>query len=459
VPVTPGVRREQLRANLWLLPALLVVGAGVLFGVTYGLDLVAHHGGLTLPGWIDTGDAGSARTILTAIAAAVITVAGVVFSVTIVAFTLASTQFGPRILRNFLRDRGTQATLGTFVATFVYCVLVLGSVSSRGANPFVPHLSTAVALLLVLVDVVVLIYFIHHVTTSIQLNEVVFSIAQDLGEAVDALDGDAGSPGATSASDLEAVRRRVERDGVQIPATTSGYLQAIGHRTLVEIATAHDAVIELTFRPGHFVTIGRPLATVWPATAEPAVARLLERAHVTGPHRTLHQDLQLAIDQLVEIAIRALSPAVNDTFTALSCIDWLGDGLTRVSGRTLPSGVIRDDTGAVRLIVPPLEYDRLVNRAFDQIRQAGRGMPAVGIRQLETLSRIAEQTRSDTQRQVIARQAAMLLRQGTDPNAVAEPHDREDLQRRHHAVEQALAQAARSTAGSATPGLAPSRFS
>lgn len=451
----PGVRREKLRANLWLLPALLVVAASLLFGVTYTLDLVAHHGGLSLPAWIDTGDANSARIILTAIAAAVITVAGVVFSVTIVAFTLASTQFGPRILRNFLRDRGTQATLGTFVATFVYSVLALGSVSSRGAHPFVPHLSTAVALLLMLIDVVVLIYFIHHVTTSIQLNEVVFSIARDLGRAVDTLETDEPSPESASSPDLDELLRRLDRDGVEVPATTSGYLQAIEHGRLVGIATESEAVIELTFRPGHFVTIGRPLATVWPASAEPAVARLLERTHVTGPHRTLDQDLQFAIDQLVEIAIRALSPAVNDTFTALSCIDWLGDGLTRLSGRPLPSGVLRDAGGAIRVLVPPLDYERLVNRSFDQIRQAGRGMPAVGIRQLDTLSRIAEQTRSDAQRTVIARQAAMLLRQGIDPDAVSEPLDRDDLQRRYDKVKRSLARAGRSSVDPATCGGHP----
>jgi uncharacterized membrane protein len=440
--VIPGVRREKLRANLWMLPALLVV---------------AHSGGLALPAWVDTGDANAARTILTAIAAAVITVAGVVFSVTIVALTLASTQFGPRILRNFLRDRGTQATLGTFVATFVYSVLVLGSVSTRGSDPFVPHLSTAVALLLVLVDVVVLIYFIHHVTTSIQLNEVVFSIARDLGRAVDTLKGDeAPSPGSGDQVELEELRRRLTRDGVEIPATTSGYLQAIGHDELVAMAAEADAVIELTYRPGHFVTIGHPLGRVWPGPAAPAVARLLERAHVTGPHRTLYQDLQFAIDQLVEIAIRALSPAVNDTFTALSCIDWLGDGLARLSGKPLPDGVSRDSSGAIRLLVPPLGYGQLVNRAFDQIRQAGRGLPAVGIRQLDTLARIAEQTRSDDQRRVIARQAAMLLRQGTDPDAVPEEHDRDDLRRRHDAVERALGRAARRPVGPPSPEAAPS---
>jgi uncharacterized membrane protein len=454
--VIPGVRREQLRSNLWMLPALLVLVATALFGLTYALDRAAHAGSVSLPGFIDTGDANAARTILTAIAAAVITVAGVVFSITIVALTLASTQFGPRILRNFLRDRGTQATLGTFVATFVYSVLVLGSVSNRGTRPFVPHLSTATALLLVLIDVVVLIYFIHHVTTSIQLNEVVFSIARDLGRAVDTLEVDT-PPESLRPGEVEELRRRLDHEGVEIPATTSGYLQAIGHDTLVTIAADADAVVELTYRPGHFVTIGRPLGKVWPGTAEPAVARRFERTHVTGPHRTLYQDLQFAIDQLVEIAIRALSPAVNDTFTALSCIDWLGDALARLSGRPLPTGVIRDATGAIRLLVPPLDYAHLMNRAFDQIRQAGRGLPAVGIRQLDTLSRIAELTRSDEQRRAIARQAEMLLRQGTDASAVPEPLDQADVRRRYDTVERALERAARragSSAAAAEPGSA-----
>jgi uncharacterized membrane protein len=162
-------RRESLRASLWLVPTILIVVAVALFLLLYVVDRMAYDGKLDLPGWVDNGSADAARQVLTALAAAIITVIGLVFSVTIVALTLASTQFGPRMLRNFTRDRGTQVTLGTFVATFVFVVLTLGSVGHGAHGDFVPHLSITVALALVLVDLAVLVYFINHVAQSIQL--------------------------------------------------------------------------------------------------------------------------------------------------------------------------------------------------------------------------------------------------------------------------------------------------
>ena len=165
-------RREALRTTLWVVPTIEVALAVALFAATYAIDRAAYRGELTLPAWVNNGSADAARQILIGIAAAVITVVGLVFSITIVALTLASTQFGPRMLRNFVRDRGTQITLGTFVATFVFSVLTLGSVAHStpgGHGDFVPHLSITVAIGLVLVDLGVLIYFIHHVAKSIQL--------------------------------------------------------------------------------------------------------------------------------------------------------------------------------------------------------------------------------------------------------------------------------------------------
>ena len=174
-----------MRASLWFVPTILIVLAVALFALTHWLDRVAYEGELGLPGWVDNGSADAARQILTALAAAIITVVGLVFSITIVALTLASTQFGPRILRNFARDRGTQVTLGTFVATFVFVVLTLASIAHGARGDFVPHLSITISLGLVLVDLAVLVYFIHHVATSIQLPQVIASIALDLTTAID----------------------------------------------------------------------------------------------------------------------------------------------------------------------------------------------------------------------------------------------------------------------------------
>ena len=198
---------------------------------------------------------------------------------------------------------------------------------------------------------------------------------------------------------------------------------------MVDIAARTDAVIRLDHRPGHFLVAGRPLATVWPQGAAEQVALDLAQAHVTGPHRTLMQDPVFAIDQLVEIAIRALSPAVNDTFTALTCIDWLAAGLSRISGRTLVEGVYRDRFGRVRLIESDPSYARMVNRAFDKIRQAARGMPAVIIRMMDSLATIMEETTSSEQRRILVRQAEMIFLSAKE--SVSEPNDLEDIRSRY----------------------------
>src|ERR1700719_2663869 len=188
-------RREVLRTSLWFVPSLEVVAAIGLFIGTLAADRAAYRGDFTLPSWVISGSADAARQILTAIAAAVITVVGVVFSIILVTLTLASTQFGPRMLRNFIRDRGTQLTLGTFVATFVYAVLVLVSIGPASHGNFVPHIGVTVTLGLMVAALGVLIYFIHHTATSIQLPQVIASIARDLSEAIDVQGGhDAGRP-------------------------------------------------------------------------------------------------------------------------------------------------------------------------------------------------------------------------------------------------------------------------
>jgi uncharacterized membrane protein len=215
-------------------------------------------------------------------------------------------------------------------------------------------------------------------------------------------------------------------------ANKSGYLQAVGYEQLIDIAETLDAVIRLTHRPGHFVVAGRPLATVWPAGAAGQVDAALDKAHVTGPHRTLTQDPVFAIDQLVEIAIRALSPAVNDTFTALTCIDWLSAGLSEVSTRVLEEGVYRGRSGKIRLIEFDPSYARMVNRSFDKVRQAGRGMPAVVIRLLDSLEHIVESTTSPRQRAVLLRQAEMILRGAAED--VPEELDLSDIRARFDRV-------------------------
>src|SRR5689334_6005896 len=422
-------RREILRTNLWVVPSLEVLGAAALFGCTLLLDRAAYQGAFAVPSWMISGSADAARQILTAIAAAVITVVGVVFSIILVTLTLASTQFGPRMLRNFIRDRGTQLTLGTFV----YAVLVLVSIGPGPHGDFVPHIGVTTTLGLLVADLAILIYFIHHTAVSIQLPQVIASIARDLAGAIEAQGGGQHpSGGPESGSAATEVVALLDSGGEPVRAPTSGYVQFIRLESLVTFAADEGAIISLSYRPGHFIMQGHPVATVWPPAAAAQVSEVLGRSHITGPYRTLTQDVSFGIDQLVEIAIRALSPAVNDTFTALTCIDWLGDSLCKIMRHWHPARVHRDGQGYVRVIAAQPGYERLVQRAFEKIRQAGQGMPAVMIRQLEALAKMMTETSDAGQRRLLLDQAEMIQR--ASERSVAEASDRADVGRRFEAV-------------------------
>ncbi|HLX51742.1 MAG TPA: DUF2254 domain-containing protein [Streptosporangiaceae bacterium] len=424
-------RREVLRTNLWFVPGIEVIASVALFAGTSLLDQAAYRGVFGYPSWVISGTAGTAQQILTSIAAAVITVVGVVFSIILVTLTLASTQFGPRMLRNFIRDRATQLTLGTFVATFVYAVLVLVSIGPGSHGDFVPHIGVTVTMALMVADLAVLIYFIHHTAASIQLPQVIASIARDLSEAIEIQGGEESTASSRGPSPAELLSL-METGGGVVRAPASGYLQFIRHGILVKLATEAEAVISLDHRPGHFIVQGHPFAKVWPPEAAARVTDALGRAHITGPYRTLTQDVSFGIDQLVEIAIRALSAAVNDTFTALTCIDWLGDNLCKIINRWHPARVHRDGQGYVRIIAAQPTYERLVQRAFEKIRQASSGMPAVMIRQLEALAKIMAETSEAGQRSVLLEQAEMIGR--LSERTVPEAADRADIRRRYEAV-------------------------
>jgi uncharacterized membrane protein len=328
------------------------------------------------------------------------------------------------------------------VATFVYATLVLISIGpgAGGGRNFVPHLSITVSVALVTLSMAVLIYFIHHIAASIQLPQVIASIARDLSQAIDTESRDHGPP-LESGPSVDELLRRMSEGGGTVPAPASGYLQFISHGMLRGLAAEKGAVIQLLHRPGQFLVQGHPIATVWPPGAADEVSRALRRAHITGSNRTLAQDLSFAVDQLVEIAIRALSPAVNDTFTALTCIDWLGASLCKITTQWRPVRIHRDSHGYVRVITAHVSYRSLIERAFEKIRQAARGMPAVLIRQLDALSKIVDHTADDERRELLLAQAAMILTASEE--SVPEPSDRADVQR---AYDEVLAAAGRQTA-------------
>ena len=426
-------RREALRTNLWVVPVVETVAVVLLFGFTYTVDREAYDGTIQFPSWVLSGTSDVARVLLATVAAAIITVVGIVFSITIVALTLASTQFGPRMLRNFVRDPGTQIALGTFVASFCYAMISLVSVGGGPHGEFVPHLSITVTLIFTLLDVAVLIFFFNHIASMIQLPVVIAKIAGTLDAEIGGLehDGDFGV-GAAHGRSHEELLAQLTESGAPIRTPRSGYLQVIRHDTLVKIATRADAVVQLPYRPGHFVVAGQVIARVWPPEAAASVEDRLALGHVTGAYRTLPQDISFGFDQLVEIALRALSPAVNDTFTGMTCVDWISDCLVRLSTSWRPHRIRRDAQGQIRVIAFQPDFGRIVERCFDTIRQAAVGMPAIMIRQLDALGKIIEQIPDRKRRTPLVRQAEAIQRLSLA--TVPDPSDRADVTERFEAV-------------------------
>jgi len=287
-----------------------------------------------------------------------------------------------------------------------------------------------VTLALLVLDLGVLIYFIHHIATQIQLPQVIASIARDLSRAI--ATQMANTAASAEIPDRAAGLAEPSVPGGTVAAPSSGYLQFIDRRTLLRIASRADVVIHMMYRPGHFLVQGYPLATVWPADRAELVSRELGRSHVTGPYRTLVQDVSFGLDQLVEIALRALSPAVNDTFTAMTCIDWIGDSLCKVTGSWRPTHVFCDEAGTVRVITTEPTYERLVQRSFEKIRQAGQGMPAIMIRQLDALAKIMQRATTPADRALLLDQAAMIQRLGE--STVPEESDRTAVTAAYQAV-------------------------
>lgn len=329
-------RRYELRTSLWLIPSVIIAGFVLL---ALGALTVDDHL-LTddrFPVLLDPGSAGDVRNLMEAIAGASITVVALVASLTLVTLTVASTQFGPRLIRTFLATRAPKITIGLYVGTFVYSLIVLMAVHDSDAYDFVPRLAAAIAVIAAMADAVALVWYLHATAVSIQPATVVNRIAAQLDEALDELAAMGELVGDGDPSLVDDLIDRIDDEGTVVTAAESGYLKRVEHDELVAMATRADATLHLTVRPGQFVLAGSPVAkvVVGPDGRRPTAAEV-NAGLLIGAQRTVEQDLRFAVDQLVEIALRALSPAINDTFTGLTCVNWLAGALLRLSQDPLP---------------------------------------------------------------------------------------------------------------------------
>lgn len=433
---------DRIRSSFWFLPAVMAAGAMVLAFVTVALDKQMTDW-LTL-NWDFTfnGGAEGASSLLGVIAGSMITIAGVVFSMTLVALSLASSQLGPRLLRNFMSDTPTQVVLGTFVATFLYCLLVLRTIRRAEEILFVPHLSVSLGVLLAVVSVGVLIYFIHHVSVSIQANEIVARVGTDLIQGVERLFPEnigRGAPRIPTEPPDTGFLDTFGREARPVGAAGDGYLQFVDGDALMALAMQEDIVIRLERRPGHYVVAARPLALVWPGNKVTDQLRdHVNSVFALGNQRTFGQDIEFAVNQLVEIAIRALSPGVNDPFTAMTCVDHLGSALCRLAQRDMPSPYRHDSQDQLRLITPVFTFPDVTDVAFNQIRQYGRTSTAVTIRLLETIAEVAGFVHRPEDRAALLRHAEMIARGARE--GLPEEEDRQEVEERFQSANQLLSE-------------------
>ncbi|MBL9082531.1 MAG: DUF2254 domain-containing protein [Planctomycetales bacterium] len=366
---------EQVRTGFWFLPSLMALGALLASTVTVALDGAGVDRWLDARGWVYAGGAEGASAVLAAIAGAMITIAGVVFSLTLVALSQASSQFGPRLLRNFMRDTANQLVLGAFVSTFLYCLLVLRTIRRTDEGAFVPHLSVTIGVALAVVSIGVLIYFIHHVSVSIHADRLISRVHQELLASIDRLfPEEIGDEPPGSVNSEPQLPDSDDERFVAVPSPTDGYVQLIDADGLLRLTVERDLVVRILLRPGDYAVRRLPLLRVWPSERiDDDVRRALVGVFVFGDERTSPQDAGYPIAQLVEVALRALSPGINDPFTAITCIDRLTSALARLADRELPSPWRFDEERRPRIYAPAATFEGLLSASFRPIWEFGKG--------------------------------------------------------------------------------------
>ncbi|SKA14489.1 DUF2254 domain-containing protein [Consotaella salsifontis] len=389
---------ERISASYWFLPSVMAPFAALLAFVLIQVDLRLPPDFYGHSAFLFAAQPDGARAVLSAIGGSMIGVAGTVFSVTMATVVFASGSYGPRLLTNFMNDRGNQVTLGVFVATFVYSMLVLRSVrdAAEGAALFVPNTAVFGAIILALGSIAVLIYFIHHVPSNIHISNVIAGIAHalldEIGDRFPKDIGEGADDTLTQAHLPDGLNKGLDErtaGTVAILAARSGYAQVIDDVSLMKIAKERDIVIRLSCQPGSFVHPGLVLFTVWPARkVDDDLHDALLATVALGNARTPAQDILFLFDELVEIAGRALSPGVNDPFTAVTCIDWLSAAFSELAGRRTPGAFRMDDDGVPRIIVEPHGFAEYLDHAFGRLRQYAARDRIAGARFIEALTSV-----------------------------------------------------------------------
>ncbi len=458
---------SRLLSTLWFVPSLIVIGALALGVVMVQLSAIADNEILARWPRLFGANAEASQSMLSAIAGSMITVAGVTFSITMVAVTQASSQYTPRILRNFMRDRANQVVLGIFVGIFAYCLLVLRTIRSGDDYTFVPSFAVLLSIVLAIVGIGVLIFFVHHIASTLQASTILERVSRETVEAIDSLfpqlmgEEVEGDELPSDTRELSAAAWRA------VPARRTGYIQRLDADGLLRAANEHGVVIRMERGIGEFVVEGLPLAAFVPRSALPVrvagvasaantargasgatgaaktsnrardasgtteapageadIARAIVGQFALSSYRTVDQDVSFGIRQLVDIALKALSPGINDTTTAVSCVDYLGAVLVRLVQRRVEQPCRAVD-GELLVIARGPSFHRLLREAVDEIRQNASNNVSVLARLVEQLAVVASVTRLPGRRALIVEQIE-LIREVVE-RTIQAPSDRRRL--------------------------------
>lgn len=424
---------DDLRTGLWFAPLVMGLGGALIAALSLWFEVWLNQAAAAAPWFVYVGAADEARTVTSILLSSMITMASLVFSITMVVVTLAASQFGPRLVRNFTSSRQTQAVLGVFVMTTVHCMLTLLAIGWRRGEETLPQYAVTAAILLTLVSLGLLVLHLHLLARLIVSETVIARVVGEFDELLETLGPLEGEPEEANPDPPEGFYETARFVG---PPRT-GYVCAIAFDLLAAAAERADAVVGLTFRPGDFVIAEGGGVGIHPADrATPELLRAVDDALVIGEHRTPLQDPEFAIRHLVEIAVRALSPAINDPYTATAVINQLSASLARLFQRRLPPAALRDARGGLRVLCPQPTYGTLVSAAFDQIRQNGGDKPLVVIHMIRAVERLAPLARVPEQKRALAREFENIL--AAAARAELDPSDREDIEARARVARETL---------------------
>ena len=395
---------SNLRSSFWFVPAMIVAVSIALATALIEADVIGSEQWLSRwPRLFGVG-ADGARGMLSTIGGSMMTVVGVTFSMVLMTLVLASSQYTSRILRNFMSDRITQVVLGIFVGIFTYCLLVLRIIRSGDEGIFVPSLAVFFGVVLAMGGIGILIFFIHHIASSIQASSIIASVADETMVAVDRLFP--GKPGQVPIDNDEeqAPAPLPEQNWQAVPARGNGYIQRFDNAALLRLAREHKTIVRMERGIGEFIVHNTTLASL--ALEDPPEKEIIaavQAAYSISRHRTLEQDAAFGIRQIVDIALRALSPSINDITTAVMCVDYLTSILARLASRNIPS-LRRYEDGELRMIAIGPTFAGLMSESFDQIRGSADGNGAIMLRMLGAVQTIASLTASPSRRRALREQ-------------------------------------------------------